>query len=80
VRCPPEDKTTATIEGEAASWNSQRSGGVFIWLDALLVDHAIFRLVWSNFAVVIPGRLYRSNHPRIIPPPVGSPHSHIATA
>jgi protein tyrosine phosphatase (PTP) superfamily phosphohydrolase (DUF442 family) len=63
VRYPPEDKATVTIEGEAASWNSQRSGGVFIWLDALLVDHAIFRLVWSNFAVVIPGRLYRSNHP-----------------
>ena len=23
----------------------------------------MFRLVWSNFAEVIPGRLYRSNHP-----------------
>lgn len=33
------------------------------WLDSLAVDHAVFRLVWSNFAVVIPGRLYRSNHP-----------------
>ena len=35
----------------------------FAWLNALLIDHAIFRLVWSNFSVVIPGRLYRSNHP-----------------
>jgi protein tyrosine/serine phosphatase len=33
------------------------------WVDALLVDHAIFRLVWTNFAAVVPGRLYRSNHP-----------------
>ncbi len=33
------------------------------WVDALFVDHAIFRLFWTNFAVVAPGRLYRSNHP-----------------
>lgn len=33
------------------------------WIDSLFVDHAIFRLVWSNEAAVIPGRLYRSNHP-----------------
>jgi protein tyrosine/serine phosphatase len=33
------------------------------WLDALFVDHAIFRLLWTNFAVVAPGALYRSNHP-----------------
>lgn len=33
------------------------------WLDALFIDHAIFRLVWTNFAAVEPGRLYRSNHP-----------------
>ena len=39
------------------------STSVFTWLNALLVDHAIFRLVWSNFAEVIPGRLYRGNHP-----------------
>ena len=43
--------------------NSQHSRSVLTWLNALLVDHAIFRLVWSNFAEVIPGRLYRSNHP-----------------
>jgi protein tyrosine/serine phosphatase len=33
------------------------------WRDSLLADHAIFRTVWSNFAVVLPGRLYRCNHP-----------------
>ena len=33
------------------------------WLDSLLTDHAVFRLVWSNADVVVPGRLYRSNHP-----------------
>ncbi len=33
------------------------------WLDSLFVDHAIFRTVWTNLAPVLPGRLYRSNHP-----------------
>ncbi len=33
------------------------------WRDSLLVDHAVFRLVWTNFGEVLPGRLYRSNHP-----------------
>jgi hypothetical protein len=33
------------------------------WLDSLFVDHAVFRTVWDNFAVVIPGKLYRCNHP-----------------
>jgi protein tyrosine/serine phosphatase len=27
------------------------------------VDHAVFRLLWTNWAEVIPGKLYRSNHP-----------------
>lgn len=33
------------------------------WLDSLFVDHALLRLGWDNFAEVIPGRIYRSNHP-----------------
>ncbi len=33
------------------------------WLDSLLIDHGVFRTVWDNFAAVIPGRLYRCNHP-----------------
>lgn len=33
------------------------------WLDSLFVDHSIFRLVWSNFDIVIPDKVYRCNHP-----------------
>jgi len=33
------------------------------WIDSLFVDHAIFRTVWDNFYPVIPGKLYRCNHP-----------------
>lgn len=33
------------------------------WRDSLLVDHAVFRTVWGNLAEVVPGKLYRSNHP-----------------
>jgi protein tyrosine/serine phosphatase len=38
-------------------------GRALAWADSLLVDHAILRVAWSNFGVVVPGRLYRSNHP-----------------
>jgi len=41
----------------------QGAGRRAAWRDSLLVDHAIFRTVWSNFAPVIPGRVYRCNHP-----------------
>ena len=40
-----------------------RRGRAGAWRDSLLVDHAIFRSVWTNFASVVPGKLYRSNHP-----------------
>ncbi|MDI2091068.1 tyrosine-protein phosphatase [Commensalibacter oyaizuii] len=33
------------------------------WIDSLFIDHAIFRLVWSNFHAVIPKKIYRCNHP-----------------
>ncbi|MCQ8241902.1 protein tyrosine phosphatase [Rhizosaccharibacter radicis] len=33
------------------------------WRDSLFVDHAIFRTVWTNFAPVVPGKVYRCNHP-----------------
>lgn len=33
------------------------------WVDALFVDHAFLRIFWTNFAPVVPGVLYRSNHP-----------------
>src|SRR5690242_2027892 len=39
------------------------SGWALAWLDSLLVDHAVFRLAFANFAPVVTGRLYRCNHP-----------------
>jgi protein tyrosine/serine phosphatase len=38
-------------------------GRAAAWIDSLFVDHMVFRLVWDNFAEVIPGKLYRFNHP-----------------
>ncbi len=32
-------------------------------LASLFIDHAILRLGWRNWATVLPGRVYRSNHP-----------------
>jgi protein tyrosine/serine phosphatase len=40
-----------------------RAGRRNAWIDALFIDHAVFRLGWTNFAAVEPGGLYRSNHP-----------------
>jgi protein tyrosine/serine phosphatase len=45
--------------GSMATWRGRR----LAWLDSMLVDHGALRVVWSNFAPVVPGRLYRSNHP-----------------
>ena len=33
------------------------------WVNSLFVDHAVFRMIWTNLAEVIPGRWYRANHP-----------------
>jgi protein tyrosine/serine phosphatase len=38
-------------------------GRAAVWLDSLLVDHALLRIAWSNFALVSAGRLYRAGHP-----------------
>jgi protein tyrosine/serine phosphatase len=38
-------------------------GRALAWIDSLFVDHAILRLVHSNFGTVIAGKLYRCNHP-----------------
>ncbi|HUB47050.1 MAG TPA: protein tyrosine phosphatase [Acetobacteraceae bacterium] len=59
----PKEAAAAPSEKDAALQNNRDSGSVLTWLNALLVDHAIFRLVWSNLSEVIPERLYRSNHP-----------------
>ncbi len=42
---------------------STQRGRAVAWIDALFIDHAVFRLVWTNAAPVVPGRLYRCNHP-----------------
>jgi protein tyrosine/serine phosphatase len=33
------------------------------WFDSIVNDHGFFRLAWDNFAPVVPGRVYRCNHP-----------------
>lgn len=33
------------------------------WFDSVFFDHSFFRVLWDNFATVIPGKLYRCNHP-----------------
>lgn len=38
-------------------------GRALAWVDALFVDHAVFRLAYANFSAVTPGRLYRMSHP-----------------
>ncbi len=32
-------------------------------INSLVSDHAVLRLAWHNWAEVVPGKLYRSNHP-----------------
>lgn len=38
-------------------------GRLLAWVDALFIDHAVFRVIWDNLAAVKPGELYRCNHP-----------------
>ncbi|GBR44309.1 tyrosine-protein phosphatase [Neokomagataea thailandica] len=33
------------------------------WRDSLFVDHSIFRLIWTNLSAVVPGKVWRCNHP-----------------
>ena len=47
------------FEGPITSGRKRRAA----WIDSLFVDHAVFRTVWDNFHAVIPGKLYRCNHP-----------------
>jgi hypothetical protein len=47
------------FEGAITSPDRRRAA----WVDSLFVDHAVFRTVWDNFAPVVPGKLYRCNHP-----------------
>jgi hypothetical protein len=52
----------ARIIKAALSGTGRHPWHVLTWLNALLVDHAIFRLFWTNFSAMIPGRLVRNNH------------------
>jgi protein tyrosine phosphatase (PTP) superfamily phosphohydrolase (DUF442 family) len=48
----------------AFSGNAAAPGGrAAAWVDSLFVDHSVFRLVWDNLAEVVPGKLWRCNHP-----------------
>jgi protein tyrosine/serine phosphatase len=38
-------------------------GRAHAWSNSMFVDHGVFRLVWHNFATVVPGEFYRANHP-----------------
>lgn len=42
---------------------SSPGGRAAAWFDSLFVDHSVLRLAWGNVAEVIPGKIYRSNHP-----------------
>ena len=42
---------------------STAKGRVVAWIDSLFIDHAVLRLVWGNLATVLPGKIYRCNHP-----------------
>jgi protein tyrosine/serine phosphatase len=42
---------------------STAKGRAVAWIDSLFIDHAVFRLVWSNMSPVVPGKVYRCNHP-----------------
>ena len=58
-RSQPSQQMNSIFRGDVAT----ARGRALAWVDALLIDHAVFRLVWTNFAAVAPGRLYRCNHP-----------------
>ncbi len=40
-----------------------RHGRLLAWVDSLFIDHAALRLLWSNWGTVVPGVMYRANHP-----------------
>ena len=42
---------------------SQGGSRAAAWWDSLIHDHSFLRFGWTNWAEVVPGKLYRSNHP-----------------
>lgn len=53
------EQRTVVFDGQLTSL----AGRTRAWTDSLFVDHAVFRLVWTNFHTVVPGKVYRCNHP-----------------
>jgi protein tyrosine/serine phosphatase len=62
-RPPPPAYTLGAMDSIFRGDLLSRRGRALAWADSLLVDHGLLRLVWTNFAPVVPGRLYRTNHP-----------------
>lgn len=42
---------------------SQGGSRAAAWWDSLIHDHSFLRFGWTNWGEVVPGKLYRSNHP-----------------
>lgn len=67
----PDHKRTDFRQGHASPsmdsiFNGDLSttkGRLIAWADSLLIDHAFLRLPFSNLGTVIPGKVYRCNHP-----------------
>lgn len=55
----PTTKMDSIFDGDLTT----PRGRFTAWIDSLFIDHAVFRLVWSNLAPVVPGKIYRFNHP-----------------
>ena len=47
------------FRGDLAAGGSRAAA----WWDSLIHDHSFLRFGWTNWAEVVPGKLYRSNHP-----------------
>jgi protein tyrosine phosphatase (PTP) superfamily phosphohydrolase (DUF442 family) len=63
IRVRYEGLTEARMNSIFKGDLTTRAGRAEAWIDSLFIDHAVFRLLWSNLAEVIPGKLYRCNHP-----------------
>ena len=55
----PNSRMDSIFKGDL----STATGRAVAWIDSLFVDHAVFRLAWSNLEPVVPGKIYRCNHP-----------------
>jgi protein tyrosine/serine phosphatase len=58
-KVPARQRMNSVFNGDL----STAKGRTVAWIDSLFIDHAVLRLIWSNLAPVIPGKVYRCNHP-----------------